>query len=187
MGRPKLALPLGDRTVLERVIDAVRRAGIEHILVVVAPRSRELAALAKSAGAYVDLLAAETPDMRATIIHGLRWLEDYFHPRPDDDWLLLPADHPALDDGVIRQLLEARQARRDCSIAIPTYQGKRGHPAVIAWQHVEGIRALPPEQGLNTYLRQHAAETVEVPVESAEVLCDLDTPEDYERLLEKWK
>src|SRR5262249_26069528 len=36
--------------------------------------------------------------------------------------------------------------------------------------------------GLNVYLRQHAAETLELPVDSADVLCDLDTPEDYERL-----
>ena len=31
MGRPKLSLPLGERTVLERVLDALRAAGVEHI------------------------------------------------------------------------------------------------------------------------------------------------------------
>src|SRR5712691_10446212 len=86
MGRPKLALPLGDRSVLERVVGSVRRAGVEHVLVVIGPHVPELVPLARSAGAHVLLLDAETADMRATIEHGLRWLEDHFHPRPDDDW-----------------------------------------------------------------------------------------------------
>ena len=62
-----------------------------------------------------------------------------------------------------------------------------GHPAVIDWKHVAGIRALPQGEGLNRYFRQQQAETLEVPVESADVLCDLDTPEEYERLRRRWQ
>lgn len=186
MGRAKLALPLGDRSVLERVIDTVRRAGIADVVVVVGPHVAELVTLAASAGAHVVPLTQETADMRATVEHGLRWLEDHFHPGAEDDWLLLPADHPTLDESVIRQLVAARQEHPKRSIVIPTYRGKRGHPALIAWQHVAGMRGLPADQGLNTYLRQHAAETLEMPVDSPEVLCDLDTPADYERLQRRW-
>jgi CTP:molybdopterin cytidylyltransferase MocA len=53
---------------------------------------------------------------------------------------------------------------------------------MIAWRHVTGIRALPPGHGLNAYLRLHPLETLELPVASPSVLCDLDTPEEYERL-----
>src|SRR5262245_14778713 len=185
MGRPKLALPLGDRTVLERVIAAVRGGGVDSVLVVVGPHVPELVSLAKSAD--VLLLADETADMRATIEHGLRRLEERFQPGPDDDWLLLPADHPTLDQFIVQKLVEARRQHPERSIVIPAFEGKRGHPALIAWKHVAGIRALPPGQGLNSYLRQHASETLELPVDSAEVLCDLDTPEDYERLVKRWR
>ena len=44
------------------------------------------------------------------------------------------------------------------------------------------MRALPAGEGLNAYLRGHLAETLEVSA-GAEVLADLDTPEDYARLL----
>jgi CTP:molybdopterin cytidylyltransferase MocA len=53
---------------------------------------------------------------------------------------------------------------------------------LIGWSHVADIRALPAGQGLNGYLRQHPAATLEVAVASPEILLDLDTPEDYERL-----
>src|SRR6516225_8575191 len=106
MGRPKLALPLGERTVLERVIDSLRAAGVEHVVVVIGPHVPQLAPLAQSAGAHVLQLAEETPDMRATAEAGLRWLEGRFRPRPDDTWLLVPADHPTLDPHVIRRLMQ---------------------------------------------------------------------------------
>jgi molybdenum cofactor cytidylyltransferase len=182
MGRPKLSLPLGGRTVLEHVLDALRRGGIEHILVVVGPHVPELSLLAEANGVHVYRLLEETPDMRATVEAGLAWLEQRFHPRSDDDWLLVPGDHPALDPAVVRQLREARQRHPDCSIFVPTFQGRRGHPTLIGWKHVAGIRTHPPEEGLNTYLRRHAQEVRELEGASAAVLCDLDTPEDYERL-----
>jgi molybdenum cofactor cytidylyltransferase len=182
MGRPKLALPLGERTVLERVIDSLRAAGVEHVVVVIGPHVPQLAPLAQSAGAHVLQLAEETPDMRATAEAGLRWLEGRFRPRPDDTWLLVPADHPTLDPHVIRRLMQERAAAPERSVIVPTHAGRRGHPTLIDWKHVAGMRALPSGSGLNAYLRQQAAETLELPVDSPNILCDLDTPADYEGL-----
>jgi molybdenum cofactor cytidylyltransferase len=187
MGCPKLTLPLGNQAVIEQVIASLRQAEVNSILVVVGPHVPELAPLASAAGAHVLLLPEETPDMRATVEKGLEWLENHFHPEPDDDWLLVPADHPTLDAGVVRQLVRVRRHQPDHSIFVPVFQGKRGHPALLRWKHVAGIRALAPTCGVNAYLRQQAAQTLEVPVQSAEVLADLDTPEDYERLKRKFQ
>jgi molybdenum cofactor cytidylyltransferase len=179
MGRPKLALPLAGRSILEHVLAAVREADVNETLVVIGPHVTELVPLAEAAGAHVLLLAQQTPDMRATVVHGLRWLEQRFHPHPDDSWLLLPADHPTLNPGVIRELLLARRENPQASLLVPAYQGRRGHPALLGWNHVTAIRDFPEGQGLNCYLRQHAADRLEVPVTSADILLDLDTPEDY--------
>jgi molybdenum cofactor cytidylyltransferase len=182
MGRPKLALPLGRHTVLEHAVAALRQGGAEHVLVVVGPHVPELAPLAAAAGAEVLRLAEETADMRATVEQGLRSLEERLRPAPADGWLLCPADHPALEPAVIRQLVEARCGSPDRSIVVPTFDGRRGHPVLIDWCHVAGMRALAPGVGLNVYLRQQGPATREVPVTSPGVLYDLDTPEDYERL-----
>jgi molybdenum cofactor cytidylyltransferase len=183
MGRPKLSLPLGDRTVLEHVVSALWAGGVEHVLVVVGPHVRDLAPLAERAGAQVCLLEEETLDMRATVEAGLRWLEEHLAPDPANGWLLVPADHPTLHASVVRALDRASREHPECSIFVPTFEGKRGHPTLIAWEHVSGIRAHPPGEGLNTYLRQHRPRTCEVPVADGEILRDLDTPEDYEKML----
>jgi molybdenum cofactor cytidylyltransferase len=183
MGRPKLLLRLGQATVLEHVITALLQGGVEHILVVAGPHVAELAPLAEAAGASVLLLLEETPDMRATVEHGLRWLEEHFKPSAEDSWLLVPGDHPTLEPDVVRALLEARPTSD--SIRVPMAQGRRGHPTLIGWSHVRGIFALPAGQGINAYLREHQGETALVPVASEAILQDLDTPEDYDRLLKR--
>ena len=208
MGRTKLALPLGNRSVIERVVDALRQGGVEHILVVVAPHVPELMTLARAAGAHVLMLLGspeeeivwgrlaraagahvrqlpgETADMRETVEAGLDWLEEIFAPQLDDLWLLVPGDHPVLDPDVIRQLLATRAAHRKFSIVLPAYAGHRGHPALIDWKHVARMRTMPAGQGINTYLQNHTDETYELLVDSPTVLMDLDTPTDYEHLQE---
>jgi CTP:molybdopterin cytidylyltransferase MocA len=184
MGRPKLALPVGDQTVLGRVIAGLRDAGIADILAVIGPHVPGLIPLAEKAGAQVLLLPAPTLHMRATIEAGLRWLEDRYHPAPDDFWLLVPGDSPTMDPVVVRELLKARAGHAASSIFVPTFLGKRGHPLLLAWRHVGGIRSWPADQGVNSYLRQQFEQTLEVPVTSREILRDLDTPADYEKLRE---
>jgi CTP:molybdopterin cytidylyltransferase MocA len=185
MGRPKLSLPLAGRTVLDHVLAALREAGVEHTLLVVGPHVADLGEIARAAGAHVLQLAAETPDMRATVEHGLRRLEEEFHPPPTEAWLLVPADHPTLHAEVVRRLDESRHSHPQLSIFVPVFERRRGHPTLFAWTHAAGVLAHPDGQGLNTYVRAHADQVLEVPVSDPDILCDLDTPEDYERLRQR--
>ncbi len=185
MGRPKLLLPLGGRTVLERVVTAFTQAGVERVLVVTPPDLPELAAVARSAGAEAVELPRQTQDMRATVQFGLDWIEKHRSPRPDDAWFLAPADHPVLEPEVIRQLVQAKQQHPGHSIFVPTHEGRRGHPTLFGWNHVAAIRAFSAERGLNAYIREQAAVTGDVPVKRHSVLLDLDTPEEYRTLIEQ--
>jgi molybdenum cofactor cytidylyltransferase len=182
MGKTKLALPLGNSSILTVVIATLNQAGVDHTVVVVGPHVPELIPLVKGTGADLCLLAQSTPDMRATVEHGIAWLESHYHPSAGDCWLLVPGDHPAIDPQVVRRLVESRHQNKQHSILIPSWQGKRGHPTLIDWSHVAGIRAMLPGQGINAYFRLHSDCTLEVPVESATIIEDMDTPEDYERL-----
>jgi molybdenum cofactor cytidylyltransferase len=186
MGRPKLSLPLGNRTVIEHVVLALRAGGIENTLVVVGPHVPELVPLATAAGADVLALPTPTIDMGATVAAGLAHLEERYRPLPADWWLLAPADHVSLSPRVIQQLRAAADLRTH-SIIIPKHQGKRGHPTLIAWRYARSIQALSPGQGINSFLRQYGLETLELDVPDPGILSDLDTPDEYDRLVESAK
>lgn len=186
MGRPKLSLPLGERTVLEWVVAALRAGGAGPVVVVIGPHVPQLVPTAERAGADVVRLSEPTPDMRATVEHGLRWIEARYQPAADDAWLLAPADHPTLDPAVVRALCDSFQQDPTSSILVPVHEGSRGHPALFAWRHAAGIRALPADRGINAYVRDHAGEVREVPAASSGATCDLDTPEDYEGVRRAW-
>ena len=187
MGRPKLSLPLGDRSILEQVIRSFRQGGVSEVVVVLGPATADLTALAQHAGAVVLCLPEATAEMRVTVELGLKWLEKEHGPKPDDPWLLCPADHPVLEPSVINHMLEAWKQRGSSQILVPVFNGQRGHPAAIAWSLRSGLQALPAGLGLNVFLRKHSDQAREMPVATDSILFDLDTPEDYVRLLQRWE
>ena len=126
MGRPKLAIPIGDRTVLESVIAALRGGGVDRVLVVIGPHVSELAPLATAAGAEVCPLPEPTPDMRTTVVHGLHCLEERYRPRPEDYWVLAPGDHPSFGASIVSALL-AVAGTGGKTIVVPVHGGRRGH------------------------------------------------------------
>ena len=111
MGRPQLSLPFRGRTVLECVLDALRLGGCDESLVVLGNQAAELEPVARKAGAHVCLLEDDTPDMRATVLVGLTWLEQRFQPRDGDAWLLVPADQPTLNAAIVCAVRQAFLAR----------------------------------------------------------------------------
>jgi molybdenum cofactor cytidylyltransferase len=178
MGRPKLALPVGGRPMLERVITALREGGAEPVVVVTGPQDPALAPLARAAGAEACELSFATPDMRTTVEHGLDWLEKRYHPQPDDAFLLTPGDLPFLDAATVRLLYEAWLRRPAATILIPTFEGRRGHPALIAWRHVGAIRSLPRGSGIDAYLRDDAGKMHFVEAAGVGCVVDADSPAD---------
>ncbi len=182
MGRPKLSLPFGNRTVLECVLHALQQGGCDVTVVVLGTQAAPMEPLARQAGAHSCMLQEDTVDMRATIEVGLCWLQREFGPRDSDAWLLAPADFPTLEADVITALKSAYLANPGYSIVVPTCGGLRGHPVLLSWRHAQGLLAHTPSEGLNGYLRLHGKQTLEVAIEKPGVLADLDTPQDYERL-----
>ena len=71
------------------------------------------------------------------------------------------------------------------AILVPTLAGKRGHPVLFPWTLAADVFSLPATEGLNVLRQRHASR--EVPCDSIEPagvdsFCDIDTPEDYQRL-----
>src|SRR5262245_27654318 len=96
MGRPKLLLPVGDNTVIARLLAVLVPPDIERAVVVVHPDDEPLREAVAAAGAVPLQPAVAPPEMRDSVQAALRFIEEQYRPEPHDGWLLSPADHPLL-------------------------------------------------------------------------------------------
>ena len=211
MGQPKLLLEVAGHSVIARVIGALQQAGVARCLVVVRADDSALATAARSAGAEVVIPAVDPDDMRQSVEWALRHLygetlavrsakERSFAertasvpepliptpPAPCEGWVLVPADHPTLNPKILRELVAAWSLCPD-RIAVPVFDGKRGHPTIFQRRMGEEVLALPLNQGLNQLLRSDPARVLEVEVTDPHILDDLDTPEEFLQLLRQWE
>jgi molybdenum cofactor cytidylyltransferase len=173
MGSPKALLPISGRTFLENIIDAVSRTSIEETVVVVGHHRKEIEAAVKLQSVVFN------PDYEKGMITsfqaGIRALS----------WdasgaVLFLVDHPLVEPATIEAMIANLAPNR---IVLPTFQGRRGHPVLFASEVLAEVLALPSSEGANIVVRKDPNRIVEVPVNAPGILVDVDTPEQFEKLL----
>jgi molybdenum cofactor cytidylyltransferase len=90
-----------------------------------------------------------------------------------------PVDYPAVQESTVREVIGGWSGE---TIRIPRYQGRRGHPVLVARGLLPEFLALPAEAQAREVVHRHAGSTVYVDVDDPGILQDIDTPADYERL-----
>ncbi len=181
MGQPKLLLPFGQGTIIDYVLQVWRTSQVDHIITVVRRDDRDLAKRCRAGGAVVVQPEHDPAEMKLSVTAALEVVENQFHPRDRDAWLLAPADMPRLSPRLIDHLLKAFAAEEP-AIVIPVRHGKRGHPVVFPWSLAPAVRQLAPTEGVNALVKRHDLRQIEW--QEPEEWEDLDTPEQYRRLLD---
>ena len=181
MGTPKLLLPFKGGPLIAGVVNALLGGGVGEIVLVTSPGDEELQGWARRAG----IASAVNPDpergMLSTIREGIAALGGAAElARRGVTLLVSPADLPNLRAETVAELLR-RMREAGAPIAEPVFQGRRGHPLAIFPALIPEIDTLDPGVGLRQLRNRHQAELLEVEVEDAGVVQDVDTPEDYER------
>lgn len=176
MGAFKPLLPLGNRTALERVVDAFGGGGIRPIIVVGGHRFAEIQKVAMAAGAR----CTRNPDFRkgmfSSFKHGFRRL-----PGGIDAVFAHPADMPLIGRGIVRRMVQAFEEHPLCIIE-PVYNGQSGRPVLIPGDLIETILASESREGMRAVLAGRPERLRYVEVDHPGVLWDMDVMEDYRRL-----
>ena len=171
----------GTRTVISQCIDNLKRSRVDEIIVVLGHRESEIRA--RLAGAGVQFVINR--DFRKGMLSSLKTGFPMLSPRTDAVLVAL-VDQPNIGPDVINPLVVS-YGDYDTRISVPVFEGKHGHPIVIDREFEEEIMLLDDNnpEGLKALLKAHKNEIQEVPVDSVSILEDIDTPEDYNRLVAK--
>lgn len=171
MGQPKALLVYEGETFLDRLI-GMFRAHCQPVIAVLGHNAEAI-----RAGMKREAVIAVNPDpergMLSSLQCGLRVL-----PAAAEAFFFTPADYPAIRESTIHRLLET-----SAKIAIPRYDGRRGHPvfcrAGLAAEFL-ACTTMPSD-----VIHAHLADTRYVDVDDPGILTDIDVPADYERLVRR--
>lgn len=174
MGQPKMLLPWGPTTVLAKVIQTFKGAGVEDILVVTGgelENVRKIVLDQQVRSIYNEDYSSG--DMLSSLQCALGALEPSVAAA-----LIALGDQPQIEEQSVR-LITDEYRRTRAALIVPSYQMRRGHPWLVGRELWKGILQMKAPDSPRDFLNRRAEEIHYLDLDSASILQDLDTPEDY--------
>jgi molybdenum cofactor cytidylyltransferase len=181
MGQPKLLLPWRGTTVIGHLFAHWRELGAAQIVIVLRVNDVALAGeLDRLNFSKSDRIENPQPErgMFSSIVcaanwHG--WRKDILR------WAIVLGDQPHLRSESLRQLLEFSAQNQD-AVCQPSFGGRTGHPAILPRAAFEQLKSSGAAN-LKDFLKLSTSSRVLCPVADPGLSLDMDTPEDYKRLV----
>jgi len=175
-GSGKLLARLGGQPIIEAVLDNLRDAPVDEVIVVIGADAKRLRVICERYGVRI----VENPDWQGgqstSVLAGLRACDG-------EAAVVLLGDQPLIGAGAVERLVAAFAG--GARIAVATYGGKWRNPVLFSrevWPLLE--TELAGDEGARPVLRRHPELVVEVPCEGVGDPTDIDTREDLRRLEE---
>jgi molybdenum cofactor cytidylyltransferase len=177
MGSPKMLLKWGSTTVIEQVVDTLRKANVTEIVVVAGGLYKEISALFDGSAVKVIQNPAYTNgEMTTSMQIGLSGLS-----KMTDAAMIVLGDQPFINIKTVEKVVEAFKESKS-NIVMPSVNNRRGHPWIIGRSLWEEIMAIMPPLTMRDFIRDKQADIEYVVVDDESIIQDMDTPEDYERM-----
>ena len=161
----KPLLPVGEKTVIEVVIEKLKKSGVDKIVVVLGHESEKIGKTIKE---DVVLNKEYKKGMLSSVKEGVR-------SNPDSNFLICLVDHPLIEIKTINRIIDAYDNEK---IVVPIYKGKRGHPILIPNALIEELISFKGKI-LRDFVHDH--EIKEVETDDKGTTINLNTLEDFKK------
>lgn len=182
LGSPKQLLPFGGTTLIVRVAEIACQSKLYPVITVLGAHAEMIKGYLNIPGLNVVINPEWEEGMASSVRKGLASMEELF-PKVDGI-IILVCDQPHLEHDVITRLIDA-QDESGLPAAAASYGGKLGTPALFHKSLFPELLQLKGDKGARKLLESMREDVVDVPFEKGVV--DIDTTEDYERLLNEDK
>jgi molybdenum cofactor cytidylyltransferase len=177
-GAQKLLAPFGTSTVVRTVVDTIRAAGLDYVVVVGGPGGE--AVRAAVGGPPVVWIENPEPDrgLSSSVVTGLAAM-----PPNVGAALVVLGDQPTVSVQVVERVVSAWRLGGGPVVA-PLYRGLRGNPVLFDSMMFEALGALVGEHGARDLIASDPSRVTMVDVAEPPPM-DIDTPSDYDELLRR--
>ncbi len=178
MGRDKALLPWRGLTFLETAMQSL--ADTELTIVVAGENADKILPIVNAAGAYLVLNPHPEQGQFSSLRIGLREVLN----RGRDAAILTLVDRPGADRNTVARLKqEFLDSAPDVWAIVPQFQGRHGHPFIAGREMIEVFLRAPADATARDVEHAHQAHIRYVDVDDPLVVWNVDTPEDYQRIL----
>jgi molybdenum cofactor cytidylyltransferase len=175
--RVKALLPIGDTTFLERIVSHLQQSDIEELIIILGAQHELILKKLKPEVSKVLINDGWKKGQLSSLRLGIRSLS-----HQSEGVLFTLVDHPLVQISTYRTLIDfwKKDRRR---IVIPMYKGRKGHPAIFpAWLY-EDLQHQELPNGARDIIQRERDSVIFVPVPDSGVVDDIDTLDDYQRLI----
>ena len=180
MGRAKATLPLGSDTFLTRIVRTFLDAGVDDVVVVVGHEADVVAQSFAASGLPARFVVNREYDrgQLSSLVAGLGVVD-----RPGVVAALVTlVDVPLFAAATVRAVID-RYRETGAPIVRPTSGDRHGHPFLVDRLLFDELRGADPALGPKPIVRAHATRAGDLPIEDEGAFIDIDTVEEYERVL----
>jgi 4-nitrophenyl phosphatase len=175
-GQPKQLVDWGGRTLLAHVCSVALDAGLAPVVAVVGCQAERVRAAVAALPVQTPMNWRWEQGLSTSVQTGLAAL----FPETEAA-ILMQCDQPLVSAGLL-QAMAARFYESGAPIVHPVYANRRGTPTLFARSLFSEMAAVSGDEGGRGIIARHSEEVAVVEVASPDVLADVDTPADYERL-----
>lgn len=171
----KALMEINGKPAIVKIVDNLRLCGISEIIVVTGHWRDRIEPLARKLGCTTVQNENYDSGMFSSAVAGFSSVPDSW-----DSVVFLPVDIPLVRPETIEHIISKAE---DAPVAYPVFNGRRGHPPVLKKEVIPSILSWSGQNGLRGVLDLYEDRSQEVAVADEAILLDMDTPEDYEKLI----
>lgn len=179
-GTPKQLIKIGERTLIEIIVDNALNSKLDHVVVVLGHAFEFLMQILSNRVQHSRLSIIENKEFRkgmsGSIHHALHSVQ---HDFPSAMFLL--GDQPLIR-GEMMDLMLDRFRSSDKDICIPVYQGRRGNPTIFSRRFYHHLFEIRGDVGGRRIIETYPYDVCVVEVDDPYVFTDIDELEDLEKL-----
>ena len=179
IGEVKQLLGFRQTTLLGEVIKNASRSLLDEVILVLGHGADEIRKALRFEGVRVVINEAHAQGQSTSLRAGLSDVSE-----DTDAVMFILGDQPLVGSEVMNALIDG-YCRTRAPIVLPTHRGRRGNPVVIDRTLFARVESITGDVGARVLFQEYAEEIVEIDVEDDSIHFDLDTWEDYQKLLDR--
>jgi len=174
MGKVKLTLPLGDKQLIEWVLQAVKLTPLDKYFLVIRPEDKEIIKIGKKWGAEIVF----NPECKSGMSTSIRKALSLIPSEGVEGFFLILGDQPLITSKIINKLIQSfSPGKRE--IVVPYYKNRRGNPVLFDIYWKDELMAVTGDVGGRVLIKAHPEKVKRVNISNETIIFDIDQEKDY--------